>query len=239
MKRIESFDFKPGTKINEKFHVIQKIGQGYEGEVYLVREKETKIERAAKVFFPHRNKNNSALKFQATKSHKLKNCPIVTQYFTQEEINFSDTKVFMLISEFVEGLLLKDFLEKLPEKRLSPYEALHFLYSLCKGVKEIHDRGEYHGDLHYKNIIVAKRGITFELKIIDMYHFGRASRENIQMDVFDMINLFYDIMGGQATYRTHPKFIKEICCGKNRVLIQDKFKNAGELKQYIEQITWN
>ena len=52
-KRIESFNFKEGLLIQNKFKVGKKLGGGYESEVYRVRELLTGVEHAAKFFFPH------------------------------------------------------------------------------------------------------------------------------------------------------------------------------------------
>ena len=51
---ISSFDFQPGRSLAKKYEVLSKLGQGWEGEVYLLRETSTGIERAAKFFFPQR-----------------------------------------------------------------------------------------------------------------------------------------------------------------------------------------
>lgn len=83
---IDSFNFIPDRILAKKYKVICKLGEGWEGEVYLVREIITGIERAAKFFFPQRNPNNTAIRFYANKLHKLRHCPILIQYLTQETI---------------------------------------------------------------------------------------------------------------------------------------------------------
>jgi hypothetical protein len=65
---ITSFNFQPGRVLAKKYEVIRQLGQGWEGEVYLVREQMTNIERAAKFFYPERNLNNKAFKFYAQNS---------------------------------------------------------------------------------------------------------------------------------------------------------------------------
>ena len=51
--RIESFDFAGRDRlIARKYEVVSHLGAGWEGEVYKIRERNTKIERAAKLFFP-------------------------------------------------------------------------------------------------------------------------------------------------------------------------------------------
>ena len=65
--RITSFDLHSGSQLGGKYEVVSRLGAGWEGEVYLVREKGTRIERTVKIFFPHRNPGNRALRFYARK----------------------------------------------------------------------------------------------------------------------------------------------------------------------------
>ena len=73
-----TFGLRPGDVLAGKYRVCDLLGAGWEGEVYLVRELATGIERSAKVFFPARNPGNRALRFYAKKLHKLRHCPILS-----------------------------------------------------------------------------------------------------------------------------------------------------------------
>ncbi len=238
-KTIESFDFEPGQILTSKFEVINKLGGGWEGEVYRVKELSTGIERAAKFFLPHRNVRGKALKFYAKKLHKLRNCSVVIQYLTQDTIAFKGHKVAYLVSDYVEGVPLKTFLLEQKNKRLSPFQALHLLHALAKGIEEIHHLKEYHGDLHSDNIIVQRFGLGFQLKVLDFFHYGPANSRNIRGDVLDMVKLFHEAVGGAKHYANQPTPVKQICCGLKKNLIFKKFKTAGQLRTYIENIDWD
>ena len=54
----------------------------------------------------------------------------------------------------------------------------------------------------------------------------------------DLIRLFYDAIGGPRHYAKHPREIKAICCGLKRSLILKKFKTAGQLRTYLENMEW-
>jgi serine/threonine protein kinase len=235
---ITSFDFKPGRILARKYEVVTLLGSGWEGEVYLVREKESSIERTAKIFFPQRNVHNRAIKFYARKLHRLRHCTILIQYYTQESITFRRMPVTFLVSEYVEGELLCQFLKKQPGKRLTAFEGLHLLHELAAGVETIHEAHEYHGDLHDENIIVRRRGLSFNVKIVDMYNWGAPNTENIRDDVCDLIRIFYDAIGGARHYARQPQEIKNICCGLKRSLIVQKFRTAGHLRSYLETMAW-
>ena len=235
---IDSFDLEPGRIIARKYEIISQLGSGWEGEVYLVRERATGIERTAKFFFPQRNVNDRALKFYARKLHKLRKCPIVIQYSTQDSFVCRKIPISFLVSEFVEGELLSAYLKGQPGNRLQPFQALHLLYALARGIECIHSVGDYHGDLHAENIIVQHVGLGYELKLLDMFHWGASNAKNISEDVIDLIRIFYDAIGGKKHYAKMPQEIKSICCGLRRSLIVKKFRTAGKLRRYLEGMRW-
>jgi serine/threonine protein kinase len=205
----------------------------------MVRERTTGIDRAAKFFFPHRNPRDRTATFYARKLHKLRHCPIVIQYHTQETILYRGVRISFLVSDFVEGDLLSEFLDKQPGKRLNAFQGLHLLHALASGIECIHQMREYHGDLHAENIIVQRYGIGFDLKLLDLFHWGAPKKENIHDDVVDLIRIFYDAIGGKRHYARQPRQVKAICCGLRRSLILKKFRSAGQLREYLENITWD
>jgi tRNA A-37 threonylcarbamoyl transferase component Bud32 len=236
--RINSFKLPGGTLLAGKYEVVSRLGSGWEGEVYLVRECGTRIERTVKIFFPRRNLGNRALRFYARKLHKLRHCPVVIQYHTRDTFVFNGLQVSFLVSEFVEGELLSDFLKRQSGRRLNPFQGVHLLHALAVGIELIHNVGEYHGDLHTDNVIVLRHGLGFELKLLDMFSWGSPNAENIQHDVFDLIRIFYDALGGQRWYRRQPQEVKDICKGLKRSLIAREFRSAGQLCQYLEMMEW-
>lgn len=237
-KHIYSFDLEPERIIAGKYEVLSLLGRGWEGEVYKVRECNIGVERAAKFFFPQNNCGNRALKFYAKKLHRLRHCPILIQYYTQESFRYKRMEINFLVSEYVEGELLSEFLKKQRGKRLTIFEGLHLLHVLATGVENIHRAREYHGDLHDDNIIIRRQGISFYIKLVDMYNWGAPSAESIRDDVCDLIRVFYDAIGGAKHYAKLPPEIKNICCGLKRSLIIRKFRTAGRLRRYLETIDW-
>jgi len=235
---VNGFDLKPGRVLARKYEVINSLGKGWEGEVYLVRETATRIERAIKLFFPQRNPKDRAAKFYAQKLHKLRHCPMVIQYYTQESFIFSGAPITLLVSEFVEGELLSDFIARQPGKRLSAFQALHLLHALASGIECIHQMKEYHGDLHTENIIVQRYGLGFDLKLLDFYHWGAFSRENMRDDIVDLIKIFHEALGGSRYYSRQPPEVKAICRGLKRTLILQNFRNAGQLREHLETLEW-
>ena len=238
VRRIESFAFEPGYIIAGKYRVVSLLGRGWEGEVYKIVEVGTGIERAAKLFFPYRNRRNAAARRYALKLHKLRDCNILIQYYTQDVMEFADQRVTVLVSEFVEGELLEDWVGRQPGRALQAFEALHLLHALATGIADIHMAREYHGDLHTENVIVRRHGLGYQIKLIDLYPWGTPKHENIQGDVCDLVRMFYDVLGGARRYCHQRAEIKDICCGLKRSLILRKFKTAGQLRDYLEAMSW-
>jgi len=236
--KFNSFDLSSGRVIAKKYEVLSKLGSGWEGEVYKIVETGTGIERAAKLFYPYRNKNDKAAKFYAKKLHKLRHCPILIQYHTKENFVFKRIPITVLISEFVEGDLLSEFIKSFPGKRMSSYQALHLLYALTKGIECIHGSNEYYGDLHSDNIIVNKFGLEFDLKLVDLLSAKESKHETRKFDIGTLIQVFYEALGGSKHYAKQPDAIKHICCGLKYSLILKKFKTVGQLRRHLENMKW-
>lgn len=218
--------------------MISYLGNGWEGEVYKVEECQTGIIRAAKLFYKHCYKISKPHIFYARKLNKLKSCPIIIQYHNQDIVIVRKEKVDFLISEYVSGEVLSKYLAKQRQKRINPFEALHLFYALVQGVEQIHFQGEYHGDLHTDNIMVKRKGLNFEVKLIDFLHLGRPTKQKIQEDVYDLIGVLYEMLGGQKYYKSLPDNIKGLILGRKKKLIAKKFKMAGHLRIYLENLTW-
>ena len=236
--KFNTFDLPKGRVIAKKYEIFSKLGGGWEGEVYKIIETGTGIERAAKLFYPYRNENDKAAKFYAKKLHKLRHCPILIQYHTKEYFTFKRTPITVLISDFVEGVLLSEFIKGFPGKRLSSYQALHLLYALTKGIECIHSSNEYHGDLHSDNIIVNKFGLEFDLKLVDLLSAKESKHESRKFDIVTLIQVFHEALGGSKYYAKQPDAIKYICCGLKSSFILKKFKTAGQLRRHLENMCW-
>lgn len=236
---IDTFKLQPGERLAGKYVVGERLGSGWEGEVYHVEERNTGIERAAKLFFPQRNPNNGALRFYAKKLEKLRECDMVMRYHTQDSFRFNGTDVHFLISEYIHGELLADMIKRQPGKRLTVFQAISLLHTLACGVEQIHRKGEYHGDLHDGNIIVRHVGIGYQVKIVDFYHWGRCTREHMHDDLCALIRILYDSLGGARHYPKQPEEVKDICKGLKRSLLTRKYRIVAHLRHHLETIEWS
>lgn len=234
-----SFSLAEDEILAEKYRVIRLLGAGWEGEVYLVEELGTGIERAMKLFFPHRNKRRVASRRYARKLHKLRSLPMLIQYHAQEELLLDEKEVVALVSEYIEGELLSSFVNRQPGKRLTELQAALLLYEIAKGVEQIHLKGEYHGDLHAGNIIVCRSGLSFDLKFLDFYYHGRASKPCKNGDIVNLIVLFCDALGGKERYSRFSDTARYICAGLRTDRILERFKTATHLRNHLEHMSWD
>jgi len=232
--RISTFDLEAGQRLGGKYRVEAYLGDGLEGEVYRVTELQTRVRRAAKLFYPQHDEKGRAGRAYAQKLDRLRDCPIVIQYHHAERLWIQDTDVTCLLSEYVDGILLSDLIAKHPGGRLPPFKALHLLYALVSGLEQIHQRREYHGDIHPWNILVRPRGIFFDLKLIDFYNLGAPTAALRQADIVDVVKLLYAMVGGQRRYARQAPAIKAICRGMRRDLILQATPTITHLKRRLE-----
>lgn len=237
--KIDTFNLAPGRKIAGKYIVEERLGAGWEGEVYRVAEAGTGIHRAVKLFYPERNERDESLRTYALKLDRLSDCRAVIQYHNTEQFRFRNQKITFLVSQLVHGRPLEELLKKQPGRRLNPFEAASLLHTLAGAIDEIHAAGEYHGDLHEGNVLVARRGIRFDVHMVDMLATAKGVRQGRRGDVTDLIRLFYESVGGKARYQSQPKWVKDICRGLRKELILERFPTADKLRRHLERFEWN
>ena len=237
-KSIARFDFMPGKSIAGKYVIDRPLGSGWEGEVYAIVERATGIRRAAKFYYPHRDPTGKNAIAYARKLDALRHCPILMQYHHQEVAIVRRRRVTVVVSELVEGQKLSEFLAAQPDQCLSSFEALHVLYELAKGIAPIHARGEYHGDIHDDNVMIRRRGIGFDVKLLDFFDLGKPTRAKVHKDVLNLIQVFHTTVGGRVGYADQPQVVKDIIRGLKDSLILERFTSAGDIQRHLEALAW-
>ncbi|MBN2227039.1 MAG: serine/threonine protein kinase [candidate division Zixibacteria bacterium] len=235
---IEKYDLEPGRSLGSHYEIIAQMGSGWEGEVYKIRENRTGIIRAAKLFYPRTRDRERPLLQYARKLYKLRSCPIVIQYHHRDTARVRGRKIDFLVSDFVDGEMLSSYLARSRGKRLTSFEALHLLYALALGIEPVHFLGEYHGDIHSDNVMVKRRGIGFDVYLLDFFDLGRATKAKIQQDVYDLIGILYEMIGGRDGYARAGDEIRQIVMGRRHSLISRKFNMAGHLRLELENLEW-
>jgi len=233
------FDLQPGRMLGSNYEVIEFLGSGYEGEVYKVEERRTGIIRAAKLFFTRKGAREVPVLRYARKMYKLSTCPILIQYHHRDSTKIKGETVEFLVSDFADGEMLSNYLSRKRGKRLPPFEALHMLYALASGIEQIHLLGHYHGDIHSDNVMVRRVGLSYDVRLLDFFDHGRSNREKIQNDVYHLIDLLYEMIGGAEGYRKAPQNVRDIIKGRKWSLVRKKFQTAAHLRMALEKLEWD
>ncbi len=152
-----------GTMVGH-YRIIEKIGAGGMGEVYLAEDTELGREVALK-FLPHYlvsvEDAKARFKREAQAAASLKHPNIVTIYEVSE---FNGRPFFVM--EHCEGQSLRDLLK---DKSLSIDKIVDYAIQLGGGLQEAHAAGVVHRDIKPSNIVIDKNGRP---KLVD---FGLAT----------------------------------------------------------------
>ena len=147
-----------------RYRVIETLGAGGMGEVYLAED--TRLERrvAIKILPAELAQNPERMRrfIREAKAASALNHPHIAHIY---EIGESDDGVTFIAMEFVDGTTLRD---KIHRERAPLLEVLKYLGQAAEGLAKAHSAGIIHRDLKPDNIIVSRDGYA---KILD---FGLA-----------------------------------------------------------------
>lgn len=154
-----------GQKLNDKgtgeprYEVIDKIGSGGAGVVYLANDLKTNKNVAIKTANPNATMSNFEKRFEMEANILSKlNSPYIISFFD----HFKQDGIQMIVMEYVEGISLDKKLKK--ERRISPNEALKFTKQLLLALQEVHSHKVYHRDIKPDNIHITVEG---NVKLLD------------------------------------------------------------------------
>ncbi|MBZ0189752.1 MAG: serine/threonine protein kinase [Candidatus Obscuribacterales bacterium] len=159
-----------GDLINDRYRLIEKIGQGGMGQV--VKAQDIILARTVAIKLLHAETSPTVVqRFQkeARVTAKLKHPNIV------EVLDFGATESgdLFLVMEFLPGRSLSDLICK-PEDLDIDY-AIWLAIEICQGLKNAHEHGILHRDLKLSNVIlVESEDNDPQVKILD---FGLAKLE--------------------------------------------------------------
>jgi serine/threonine protein kinase len=152
-----------GTMVSH-YRIIEKIGAGGMGEVYLAEDTELNRKVALKFLPPHLCQDadcRTRFKREAQAAAKLNHPNIVTIYEVSE---FNGRPFFAM--EHVEGQSLRDLIKA---KELPIERVIELAIQICEGLHKAHQSGIVHRDVKPANILIDADG---RAKILD---FGLAS----------------------------------------------------------------
>lgn len=151
-----------------QYRIIQLLGKGGMGEVYLAED--TKLDRqVALKFLPTEFINNKEFKARFTREAKAAAALNHPNIVTVHEVNEHEGRPFMAM-EHVAGESLK---ERMNTKELSIDDVIEIASQICEGLSEAHQNDIVHRDIKPDNILFDKKG---QVKIAD---FGLAQMRGV------------------------------------------------------------
>lgn len=144
------------------YKILEKLGAGDRGEVYLAQETELDRKVALKFLPPQYTEGpeiNARFKREAKAAAALNHPNIITIH----EIGEHDGKAFIAM-EYVEGQLLKNLVGAYGDTPLPMNKIIDYASQICEGLSEAHQAGIVHRDIEPDNILIAAKS---RVKIAD------------------------------------------------------------------------
>ncbi len=144
-----------------KYKVLERVGTGGMGQVFLCEHKLMRRRVAVKVLPAAKAQDASSLdRFQreARAVAALDHPNIVRAYDIDQ-----DDGLHFLVMEYVDGTSLHDLVRKFGP--LDPLRACHYVYGAAVGLEHAHEMGLIHRDIKPGNILVNRSGVV---KVLDM-----------------------------------------------------------------------
>jgi serine/threonine-protein kinase len=163
-----SAEIAPGTILDEKYLVIEKLGQGGMGAVYRARHKLLERDVAVKVIAPQLAQDPS-FKVRFFREAKIAIEFVHRHAVPVREFGLTRDGLYYMTMDFSTGRSLRSVLEK--EGPLEPARAARILRMVLEALAEAHRKKIVHRDLKPDNIMVEDQGGEDFVKVLD---FGLA-----------------------------------------------------------------
>jgi len=144
-----------------KYKVLEKLGSGGMGTVFLCEHKLMRRRVAVKVLPLPKSEDRASLdRFnrEARAVAAVDHPNIVRAYDIDQDDN-----LHFLVMEWVDGSNLQDLVKKFGP--LDPLRACHYIYGAAVGLQHAHEKGLIHRDIKPGNILIDRAGVV---KILDL-----------------------------------------------------------------------
>ena len=152
----------PGTVLDH-YHLLQKVGEGGMGEVWLAEQREPVRRRVAlKLVKAGRNTREVMARFESERQAlALMDHPAIAKVF---DAGSTPQGAPYFVMEYVAGVPITAYCDN---HRLSTRERLELFMHVCEGVQHAHQKAIIHRDLKPSNILVTEVDGRAAPKIID------------------------------------------------------------------------
>lgn len=220
--RVKSFRLRPGTWING-YEIRERLGRGWEGEVYRAREKYSRGQRVLKLFDPALYRSRWMYRYGA-KLERLSNVRGVVRfhhggYWAPRDSHY-------LVMQFVAGASLA----RLAASRALPlFRAVRITRELLTVVRDCHAAGCRVGDIHADNVVLAAGDRPF---LIDLALGAALNRATAMEDVAALAALFYRLNRDRGPYSADLKRVLPRRAGALRL----RYGSAADLLDALTEL---
>jgi serine/threonine protein kinase len=178
---------KPGTIIGP-YKLLQQIGEGGMGVVYMAEQTEPVSRRVAlKIIKPGMDTRQVIARFEAERQAlAMMDHPNISKVFGA---GATDTGRPYFVMELVKGIPITEYCD---EHQLSPRERLELFLPACQAVQHAHQKGIIHRDIKPSNVMVADYDDRPVPKIID---FGVAKAVEQRLTEKTLFTEFGQVVG--------------------------------------------
>ena len=173
-----------------KYKVLERIGTGGMGQVFLCEHKLMRRRVAVKVLPAAKAADPAALErfYREARAVAALDHPNIVRAYDIDQ----DENLHFLVMEFVDGTNLQDLVKKVGA--LDPVRASHYVYGASVGLQHAHEMGLVHRDIKPGNILIDRAGVV---KILDL---GLARFFNNTDEDDDLTRKYDESILGTADY---------------------------------------
>ena len=189
------------SRINGRYLVQGRIGRGWEGITYLVRDRLDGRNKGLK--FITNRKRQKAILNQARVLVRLHH-PNIINYYTVDRYETPNESHYFLLVEYLEGPRLSQVIQRNFRRRDQPdlFYNLRVFYQICRSMAYVHDQRLLHDDLHSDNIILTGDHESPVPKLFDFW--GSRGANHTDRRAFDLKcagEVLFEMMTGHEGYR--------------------------------------
>ncbi len=207
---------QPGTYLNNRYEIIEKIGSGGMADVYKAKDHRLNRNVAIKVLKPEFSRDQNFVKkfrAEAQAAAGLSHPNIVNVYDVSE-----DNGMYFIVMELIEGITLKEFIQA--KGKLSVRETVGITIQIAQGLEVAHQNHIIHRDIKPQNIILSRDGTakvtdfgiakavtsnTITSNAVGSVHYispeqARGGYSDEKSDIYSLAVTMYEMLSGRVPF---------------------------------------